>query len=191
MAQIVQKQLDAAVEIYHLVASRIGTRRVAHPEAAIVAAGRLAGTMLFRSFGIDTTGIRPGTAILSEQANQEFPVLIAIGLAVLRESGLVLDQSKPSDQVLSSREKATTMSVLQMQDLLEGEILKIKSEHDLSFREAAHSAAVAAAWFVRDCAPDIGPDVSFSLAVLGFIEGSKTVPRPISSRAKKPWYRFW
>ena len=54
--------------------------------------------------------------------------------------------------------------------------MSIARANGLELKEAAHAAAMATAFIVKECAKDIGAETSFNIAAYGFIEGCKTVP---------------
>jgi hypothetical protein len=167
--------LAAADPIVELLARRLGEGREVDAVDIIAAAARMAGTMLFRSFGLDTSGMEPGAAILSEQANEKGPGLINIVFAMLERMGVAVDRSKLN----SGRVHPPTMTVLEMQALLDDELLAIERQHGLPHEACAQACAVATAWLIKQCAPQIGAEAGVDLALYGMIEGSKTVPRPL------------
>ena len=112
--------------------------------------------MLFRSFGFNTANMSPGTPIFSDEANEKGPVLVGIVQSVLERSGILLDQSR-STRHESSSEEPRGPTILEVQDWLEQDVLRIGDRYDLEFEELAHSAAVAGAWIIRDCVPRISP----------------------------------
>ena len=74
--------------------------------------------------------------------------------------------------------------------------MQIAEKYGLNLEQAAQVAAVATGFIVKECEKDIGGEVGYYVATLGFIEGSKTVPPPLeralqSIGEKKPWYKFW
>lgn len=164
--------LAAADPIVELLARRLGEGREVDAVDVIAAASRMAGTMLFRSFGLDTGGAEPGMAILSEQANEKGPGLINTVLVMLERMGVTVDHAKLN----SGRPNPPTMTVLQTQALLDDELLAIERQHGLSHEACAQACAVATAWLIKQCAPQIGAEAGVDLALYGIIEGSKTVP---------------
>lgn len=172
----------AAREMSEVFATRLGgPGRAVHPETAIAAAARMAGTMLLRSFGLDTTGMPPGGVLLSEQANQHGPMLLNILGAGLTHFGMPPNRAALRD--LSDRGREPQLTVLQTQELVDEDILRIQRRHNLSFQDAARACALTTAWLVKECAPQIGADVGVRIAAFGFVEGSKTVPRtPLTGR---------
>lgn len=169
-----QAQLNAAGE-FGTTAMQAFDRDGTFPaETVIAAVARMAGSFLFRSFELPLSGIQPGAVVLSEEANQQGPRLIQLLSAVLQSLGVPLDQSKLSAAQGSA--KSVKESFLQTQGVLEMRFAEICEKDDLTDGEAADSAAVATAVLIKNCAKLLDPHVGFSIAVYGFIEGSKTAP---------------
>jgi hypothetical protein len=81
-----------------------------------------------------------------------------------------------------------------MQELLEPDLDQVRSKFNLNYEDGAYSCALTTAWLIKECAAKIRVEVGFNIAVYGFIEGTKTVPRRIeapSNNEKKPWYKIW
>lgn len=192
--QISQAQSDAAGQIVDLIATRLGQKeRAVHPETAIASAARLAGSLLFSSFGIELKDCAPGTVVLSEQANEKGPQLISIlgGMLQLMKVPLNAKELNARPTARGAEPKLTTLQTL---ELFRDDALKIAKDKGLTLEEAAQSAAVATAFIVRECSKDITAEIGFNAAALGFIEGCKTAPpRNVteSVQTKKPWYRPW
>lgn len=191
--QISEAQNKAAGQFVDLVATKLGTGRAVQSETAIACIARLAGSLLFRSFNLDVHSAEPGTAVLSNEANEEGPQLIGIMSAVLHHFGITLDQEKLGGE-LSNRGNAPDLSVVESLNLLQAEAMEISRSNGLQLKESAHAAAIATAFIVKECSRNLSPEVSYNIAAYGFIEGCKTVP-PTSSTApstkKKPWYKLW
>lgn len=174
MAALNQAQLQAASEFGTAVMKAYDQGGTFPAEIVIGSAARMAGSFLFRSFGLPLTGIQPGSVVLSEQANQQGPRLIQILGGVLENIGVKLDSSKLSASQRTARGQKATF--LETQDVLEARFAAIREKYGLSDGEAADSAAVATAVLIKNCASLLDPHVGFGLAVYGFIEGSKTAP---------------
>jgi hypothetical protein len=172
-----------------LVAARAGTGRAVHSETAIAMTARLSGSLLLRSFNFELQKLEPGSALLSEQANEEGPQLINILGSMLQNFGVVLDKTKlgGSDALRGEEPK---LSVVESLALLQEDAIRIAEQNRLSLKEAAQSAAMATAFIVKECTPSIGGEVGFNVAIYGLIEGSKTVPPRLQS-ASKPFWKFW
>ena len=69
--KITNEQNKAAGQIVELIASKFGKNRKIHPGTAITAGARLSGSFIFRSFNFSLKDIKPGTVVLSEQANEK------------------------------------------------------------------------------------------------------------------------
>jgi hypothetical protein len=152
-----------------------------HVETAIAATARMAGTYLFRSFGFDIPGSKPGSPVLSEEANQKGPELVNILGGVLAANGIQIDKAALDEAPSSDHEPHLTF--LETQPELEAVYEKIRQKHGLSFQEAAWASAAATAGLIIQGAGVLEPAIGFNLGVYGFIEGSKTVPFPIEPRS--------
>lgn len=194
---ITEAQGRATGEIVELVASRLGTERAIHPETAIASAARLAGSLLLRSFALPLGKLDPGSVVLSDAANEKGPLLVETLAAYLAGCQLAMEREKLGGEPVkrgAAPHLSTVQSVAQLQD----EALVIAERHGLGLEQAAQSAALATAFLVKECAPQIGAETGFNVATFGFVEGSKTVP-PALSRADgphppataKPWYKLW
>ena len=194
MNEIEQKHFDAAGAMSEAFANRLGgDTHAVHSETAIASASRMAGTMLFRSFGIDTSKMPVGAVVLSEQANERGPALLNTVIMMMQQYGLQPDKDKLADS--ENRGEEPKLSVTQTQELLDGELGNIREQHNLDLEDGACACALTAAWLIKECAPSIGLEVGFNIAAYGFIEGAKTVPRPegeaTTDKPKRPWYRIW
>lgn len=188
-------QNKSAGEFVDLVASKLGSGRAVQSETAIASAARLAGSLLFRSFELDVQLSQPGSVILSYEANEEGPQLISIMLAMLQHFGMSLNQAKLGGEP-SKRGCAPNLSPVESLSLLQEDALQIAKSNGLSLKEAAQAAAMATAYIVKECAPNLGPEVGCNIAMYSFIEGCKTVPPVIGDgqaqpTEKKPWYTLW
>jgi len=143
-------------------------------ETVIGAVARMAGSFLFRSFGLPLTGVKPGSVVLSDQANQQGPRLIQILGGVLQGIGVTLDKSKLA--AAQGKARGQKEPFLQTQEALEASFVAIRDQHGLSDSEAADAAAAATAVLIKNCSTLLDPHMGFGLAVYGFIEGSKTAP---------------
>jgi hypothetical protein len=177
MGDISQTQIDVAERFANSAIELLGDQRGVHAETAIAATARMAGTFLFRSFGFQIEGAKPGQAVLSELANEHGPRLVNILGGVLEEMGITPDQSRldqPEDP-----ENEPKLAFLETQKLLEPKFNSIRENSGLSHIEAADSAAIATAIIIQQCAEVLDPSIAFGIAVYGFIEGSKSYPATI------------
>jgi len=191
---ITAQQNKATGELVDLVADKIGEGRAIHPETAISASARLSGSLLFRSFNLRVDKAEPGTVVLSEDANQKGPMLVNTMAAFLSGSGVSMDALKVDAQ--AGRGEEPRLGLLPALSLLQAEAIKIGENHGLTLEQSAQAAALATAFIVKECIPQIGAGTAFNVAVYGFVEGSKTMPPSIGDAPKtpvkvKPWYQFW
>jgi hypothetical protein len=71
------------------------------------------------------------------------------------------------------------MDFLSTQKLLEPSFSRTQDALNLSYSEAAESAAMATALLVQKCIPVLDPHLAFGIAAYGFVEGTKTAPDPV------------
>ena len=186
-----EAQWQAAERIAELVIAALTTERGIHAETAIASAARLGGTFLFRSFGLKTEGVKPGTAVLSDLANEHGPLLVqTLGIALGR-LGVSVDQSAISKPIPT--DNAPHLSVLETQAALEVPATTLAEHHQLDKQSAAHACAIAAAILIQKAQSALDPGVGAALAVYGFVEGSKTMPPPLPGGAAdpKPRHKLW
>jgi hypothetical protein len=176
---ITQQQIDAAQEFVNATVDALRTDQGVHAETAVAGAARMAGTFLFHSFGFSIEDIQPGQVVLSDQANEQGPVLIGILEAVLSQMGVGLDVQEVGNTV--DEEIQPNLSFLETQRRLEPKYSAIREHYGLSLQEAAEACAVATAMLIQMSSMVLDPNAAFDLAVYGFIEGTKTAPDQISS----------
>jgi hypothetical protein len=172
------QQIEAAEEFAETAIELLGTENGFHPPTLVAATARMAGTFLFRSFAFKLEGASPGQAVLSETANEHGPRLIQIAWGVLAHLGVSLDEDGASKSL--DPEDQPSKDFLATQKELEPAFLDIKDLHGLSQQEAADAAAIASAILIHQNLNSLDPNVGFGIAVYGFIEGTKTVPDPVT-----------
>ncbi len=139
----------------------------------------MAGSFLLRSFGFELGHLAPGTAVLSDEANEHGPRLVRILGGALAHGGVELDR-----EILSrgpDEGRLAELDFLVAQSRLEAPFAAIAARRQLAPREAAEAAAAATAFLIQQFAEELNPSIAFGIAVYGFIEGAKTVPGPASS----------
>jgi len=194
---LTRAQHVAAEELVELIASRVGTNRDIHPETAIAATARLAGSLLLRSFDVPLASCEPGSVLICETANNEGLLLIQIMAAYLAGSGIDLDEQKLGGRSSNATGgEAPRLEFLDTLSLLQDPALAIGARHRLNLVQTAQAAALAMAFFVKECAPQIGAETGFNAAAFGVVEGSKTVPPRASVPrqllpSKKSRFKFW
>lgn len=185
-------EIRAAHAFREHIFTKLGNEKGVHAETALSAAGRMAGTFLLRSFGLPLANLEPGTAVLSDAANEHGPPLVGLLQLVLQENGIVLDMERAK---AANGPAGAHLSVLEMQELLEDGLLAIARAHGLDHASAARAAAVTAGYLVKDTSEVLDPSRGFGIAAYAFVEGSKTVPRRLPADAglpaKKPWWKPW
>ena len=173
-----QKLSDCGREFANatLAAMKIGAG--VHPPSVIAACARMAGTYLFRSFGLDLHGAQPGQPVLSESANVHAPMLLQTTAGILANLGIAIASAPPA---ATGDEKAKPLrELLQSQRLLEPLFLPIRRKHELTLRQAAQAAAIATAILIHHLVAHLEPNTAFGIAAFAFIEGSKTAPDPVT-----------
>lgn len=193
---ITQEENFAAGELVELIAAKVGdSNRAIHPETAISASARLSGSLLLRSFGLNLDVGEPGSVLLSEEANEQGPILINILGGFLSASNIhIVKENIGSNE--TQRGEAPRLTTIEALSLLQDEAIDICKRNSLDMQRSAMVAALATAFVVRECSPQIGAETAFNVAIFGFIEGSKTIPPALgdkasNSNAKKPWYKIW
>lgn len=174
MAQLTPAQVEAAREFANATLDALRGESGVHPETAISATARMAGSFLFRSFGLALGDAQPGQAVLSDEANRQGPALLAVLGTVLTHLGVVLDREQLATAVGPGNR--SQLEFLASQRLLEPAYAAIRERHGLALPAAAEAAAVAAALLVQHSAEALDPHAGFGVAAYGFIEGTKTVP---------------
>ncbi|MBN2143480.1 MAG: hypothetical protein JW774_02545 [Candidatus Aureabacteria bacterium] len=177
LGTISEEQLGAAEDFADVTSATLKTDPWPHAQTLIAGAARMAGTFLFRSFGLPLTGIHPGDMFLTDSANLMGPQLVRILQHVLKKLEIRLDEERMSQT--PSRKDQPLLDFLQTQKQLEPRYTQIKDLWGLSLEEAAESASIAAGILIKENAPNLDPSIGYALAVYGFVTGSKTVPYPL------------
>ncbi len=187
--QITTEMNKAAGSIVDLIANRIGEKREIHPATAISAGARLAGSFLFRSFNLQLNNASPGTAVLSEQANEKGPVLIGILGSVLESFGVNPDPGK----MKSTSKAESNLNFMEIIDRLQNPAQELMNQYSLGQEQMAYCCAMATAFIIKECQGQLPVESGFHTAVYGFIEGSKTYPPDlsVSQPKKKSIFKFW
>lgn len=171
--QITKAQNIAAGSIVELITAEIGTNGRLHPGTAIASGGRLAGSFMFRSFNFQLdSNITPGSAVLSEEANEKGPVLINVLGGMLDNFGISPDQEKMD---AASNEKSD-LSFLETLQRLQDKAQAIMKQNGLDQEQMAYCCAMATAFFIKEFQNYLPAESGFHTAVYGFIEGCKTCP---------------
>ncbi len=187
--QITEQQHSAANAIIELIASDLGKKRAVHPGTAIASCARLAGSFMFRSFNHHLKNLPPGSAILSEVANEKIPELINVMVWTLENLEVSIDTKK----LENNKETESNLNFLDTLNRLQNKAATIMNQNKLNFEQMAFSCAMATAFIIKECQKDLDPERGFNTAVFSFIEGCKTYPPEINSPTgkKKGIFSFW
>ncbi len=179
--EISSNQNNAVNDIVEMVVTVIGNgSREIDTTEAISSTARLAGSFLFRSFGFKIKDPKPGTVMLSEEANTKGPQLVNITHAVLLNFGLQIDNKKMSN----GNRKHTESDFVDVIGRIQTPALEIMRKNDLGYEQMAQSAAIATAFIIQQSS-NITPEEGFGTAIYHFIEGTKTYPPEFSSKSEK------
>lgn len=200
--EITKNQNEAVDDIVEMVVNVIGkgSREIDTTEA-ISSTARLAGSFMFRSFGFKINDAKPGTVMLSEEANIKGPQLFNITHAVLQNLGIQIDNNKMS----SAYQKQAVSNFADVISKIQIPALEIMKKNDLSYEQMAQSAAIATAFIIQQ-SNNITPEEGFGTAIYHYIEGAKTYPPDFEfivdngtknqgekkvDGTTKPWWKIW
>jgi hypothetical protein len=179
MPSLTKLQLDAAQEFASAAIAALKSATGIHPGTVIAATARMAGTYLFRSFGLRLPQVEPGQAVLSEEANVSGPTLIEIAARLLSRIGVALDGSKAARPV--PLKDQPTRTFLDTQRTLERAFWPVRTRYGFNDEEAAYAVAAATSLLIRHCAKALDSNSAFAVAATGFVEGTKTMPEPFEA----------
>lgn len=175
---------EAAKEILRIFDRHFRTPQGIHPGTVLSAAAWLAGTSLYRSFGY-AQNPEPGTMMLSEKANQEFPKLLDLFTYYMAQSGA---QIKPEQFILQIPEAfKPQMTLLQVQEAHQDEYNAIMKRHNLDYLDGARAGVIACSMlFNYHCVKrqDLDPRLGAGIISMGIVTGAKTAPTPL--KQEKP-----
>ncbi|MBA4032899.1 MAG: hypothetical protein C0478_18690 [Planctomyces sp.] len=174
-----REQRQAADVMTDAVLSAIKQNGGIHAETAIAAAARLAGTFLFRSFHLSDIHARPGDVVLSEMANDAGPALIQTLGVGLDAMNVNLDESWSMSE--TPDENQPQLDIISMQTILEPELREVARDFGLNDDQAAHACTLTAARIIQMTSSVLDVNIGFGIATMGLIEGSKTMPPPLST----------
>jgi len=178
--EIARKRQAAATEIEALFEDRYESLFASHAPTLLRAAAWLAGTSLFRSLGLPTDNMEPGSPVLSDASNEQGLKMLKVFMVLLEKDGFGL---KPDDYSLELTEvQLPRLGILQVQEQLQDAYNAIMQKHGFDYADGARTGAIACARLVRfHCLDrhDLEPQVAASTVSMGFVEGSKTAPAPL------------
>lgn len=169
-----EAQVRAAPRIFDAVIAALQTDRGVHVETAVMALGRLAGSSLFRTFGLPVEGMAPGSPIFSDIADERGPELVEVLGTGLNSLGVEADA--PPAEGANTEPAEPQLSFLESQALLAAPVRAIGEAHGLDDDGLARACALATALLIQRAGAILAPRAAHLVAVSGFVEGTKTVP---------------
>lgn len=200
MNEQLHKDVVAAADFFNQTARKLlATDGKLHAETLIVSVARMAGSMMYRTFGFDKS-IEPGTSVLSDQANIHGPSLMYMMLVTMQQLGDQITEADLSADHASAR--LSQLTFRESHERLAPFFLKYCEVAPLGLRPAAIATSIATGVLVHDCAAALPIRIGAAIAVYGFVEGTKTAPFPVGQTTrsdnrpkpglnKKPWYKPW
>lgn len=170
--QITREQTNAAAEIADLITEHYSTNGQLNHANAISTAARLAGSCMFRSFHFQLTDVQPGSAVLSEQANEKGPALINILYGALSSFGAKVDSLKMDNAIVPD----PAIPFVEALTPIQPAAFAIMKRHQLDFEQMAVSVTLATAFLIKEAEKDFPLNSGFNTAMYGFVEGTKTWP---------------
>lgn len=181
-----KKRFDAAIEVMELFERYFKpTQGNVHPETVLFAAAWLAGTSLHRSFGYAQKS-EPGTIILSEKANQEWPELMELFMFYLQKKGVNLKSIQLETEVLDKHKPQKT--ILEIQEEFQDDYHAIMKKHRFDYVDGARAGIIACAMvFDYHCVnkKDLDPRLGAGIIGIGLVGGAKTSPLPLNPQKVK------
>lgn len=167
-----QAQLKISGPLADATMQALTNERGIHAETAVIAMARMAGTYLFHSFGLPTTGIETGNPVLSDHADERGPLLLHTLQAGLH--GLEIEAGQPEVDPLETN--PPQLSLLETQRLLEPRLSPVAVANAFTPELMAHACALATAIMIYRTRSVLDSSIALGLAVYGFVDGSKTMP---------------
>ncbi len=174
-SQNLQQIIEVADMLNRLLRKLVITKEGIHAETIVSAAARMAGTMLFRSFGDEAADLPAGSVVISDRANQQGPKLTSTLFAVLRQYG----HTELDEQNLNGAQETTALARLtlkQTQSLLEPWYRRAQETAGLSFEDVAFASVMTTAMLIHDCRAVLDVHSGCAIAIHGIVESAKTVP---------------
>ena len=110
--EIAKRRQVEATEVVEMLEEQFETAFESHAGTLLRAAAWLAGTSLYRSFGLPAD-VPPGSPVLSDQANEELPKLLKIFMTLINKDG-VHALVFPCRRVVGAWINAETKAVLEL-----------------------------------------------------------------------------
>ena len=181
-----KNRADAAREVMGIFDRHFRTPQGIHPGTVLSAGAWLAGTSLYRSFGYPQNP-EPGTVMLSEKANQEFPKLIDLFTYYVVQGGTPI---KPEQFILQIPDAFKPLkTILQIQEAHQDEYNAIMKRHNLDYLDGARAGIIVCSMlFNYHCVKrqDLDPRLGAGIISMGIVTGAKTVPAPLKAEGPAP-----
>lgn len=174
--EIAKRRQEAASEVVTLLEDQFESTFESHAGSLLRAAGWLAGTSLYRSFGF-AGDIPAGAPVLSDKSNDEGMKLLKVFMYLLDKNGIALKAGDFAEEIPA--EQKPRRSILQVQQQFEERYDQIMRAHGFDQAEGARTGAVACALLVKlHCLnrSDLEARLAASIVTMGFVEGTKTAP---------------
>ncbi|MDQ8038750.1 MAG: hypothetical protein REI12_15110 [Pedobacter sp.] len=171
---------DAQISAATAVAGLVDTELQASAITRVQCCARMAGTFLFRSYSHALSPQAPGTVLRTPVAGHSGPALVGLLETTLQRLGITVDSSLVNMEKLKAGEDE--IGFLAAQKLLEPLLTPVKEKHGLSYEAAAQACAVATALLIKKEEKQLDVETAVSRAIYAFIEGSKTVPAPLTQK---------
>jgi hypothetical protein len=183
-------QMRAADQYVQILTHSLANEKGVHALTAIAGAARMAGTFLLRSFDVPMKDLEPGSTVLFEPINEHGSLLFNSLQMVLLSFQITLDKSRITGCI--SPENRPHLTVIETQSLVEAQFRKVSNVFELTSEQSAHACALAAGRLICVANTILDPHVGFEVAGMGFVEGSKTVPIPLTedNSAEGTWHFF-
>jgi hypothetical protein len=179
--EVMKKRQQAAIEVLGIFQEHLPTTFESHPASVLYAGAWLAGTSLYRTFGY-THNADPGTVILSDIANEEWPKLANLYMYIIQKDGIKLN---PEDLIIDIPiEHKPKKDILQIQELFQEQYNQIMKKYGFDFLEGAQVGAFICGILTNfHCIAnkDLEPRLAAGIVSMGFVEGAKTNPIPLKS----------
>jgi len=181
-----KNRAEAATEVMRIFDRHFRTPEGIHPGNVLSAAAWLAGTSLYRSFGYPQSP-EPGTVMLSEKANQEFPKLLDLFTYYMLQGGT---QIKPEQFILQTPDAFKPQkTILQIQEAHQDDYNAIMKRHNLDYLDGARAGVIVCSMlFNYHCVKrqDLDPRLGAGMIAMGIVTGAKTAPMPLKPESPAP-----
>lgn len=179
--ETMKRRQQAAVEVLGIFQENFPTTFESHPASVLYAGSWLAGTSLYRSLGYDHNAA-PGTVILSDKVNEEWPKLGNLYLHVIQQDGINLN---PQELVLEiPQEYKSKKDILKIQELFQDSYNDIMRKYGFNYEEGAQVGVFICAILTKfHCLvhKDLEPKLAAGIVSMGFVEGAKICPFPLKA----------